>query len=136
MAALPIAALFVYSPRCKAILPKDFTMISRDKIQAVAFEETVGTLRGAGRLIIAIAAIVTAYTTLGGPLPASVEQVDELKRVVWTDKLLAYQSRMDDLQRDIRILEKVNSEPVPPVYWQQKAMLKGQIQRAKRVLEN
>ena len=90
--------------------------------------------------LVAAAATVAAWNTLGLPLPASAERVTELELKVndtqaffLGDKLLSYQRELREIEAKIRIYER-NSEAPPKVYIDARENLRRLIYETERRL--
>ncbi len=127
-------------------------MTKGQKVAHAAADVTWDVAKRAMGVIVALAAAFTAWNTLGWPVPATTEQLAEaqevttraiakvsgeqkrLHRIVWTDKLLSYQERLDIIDQNIRLSEG-RKRKVPPIYYAQKSMLVGQMREAERALK-
>ncbi len=127
-------------------------MTKGQRVAHAAVDVTWDVTKRAMGVIVALATAFTAWHTLGWPVPATTEQLAEvqeksaaaiaevsheherLHRIVWTDKLLSYQQRLDIIDRNIRLSEG-RKRKVPDVYYQQKSMLVGQVREAERALK-
>ncbi len=128
-------------------------MTKGQKVAHAAADATFDIAKRAMGVIVALAAAYTAWQTLGWPVPATTTQLADMQeqtaraiavvsddhkrlhRIVWTDKLLAYQERLEIIDQNIRLSEGRNRK-VPAVYYAQKTMLVGQVREAERALKN
>ena len=81
-----------------------------------------GPVANLSAFLIAAAGTLTAWTTLGGPLPASDQRVTQLEAKVndtqaffLGDKLLGYQRELREVQAAIKTYER-QGEPIPAIY--------------------
>lgn len=112
-----------------------------------AVDELWGLGKRVGAVIAGLAAFVGGWTYLGFPTFATdddLKAVDDrvgriqadqktLHQIVWTDKLLDYQGRLADLEREIADRKEANGD-VDPVFYRQRRLLLGSIREAQRKL--
>jgi hypothetical protein len=108
----------------------------------------LGLIKGSAAVIVGLAGFTVAWAQLGLPILATerdllqvqstVEEVQkqqqELSRLIWTDKLLDYQARLQHLERE---MAKRRSEggSIDPIYYSQQRMLEQNIREAERQLK-
>lgn len=88
------------------------------KTKATLWDIGKGTVANLSAFIIAAAATATAWTSLGGPLPASdqrvaqlEQQVNETQATYLADKLLDYRRELRGLIRQIQAYERRGESP-------------------------
>ena len=81
-----------------------------------------GTIANLSAFLIAAGATLTAWTTLGGPLPASDQRVAQLEQKVndtqaffLGDKLLGYQRELREIEASIQTYQREGKTP-PVIY--------------------